>query len=70
MLLTEAPLNPHRNREKAAEVFFDTFNVPAMFCAPQVSPCTAVQGRVGSRTAPWAGMGAGGRATQEQRLKT
>ena len=38
MLLTEAPLNPHRNREKAAEVFFDTFNVPAMFCAPQVSP--------------------------------
>ncbi|KAA0704347.1 Beta-centractin Actin-related protein 1B [Triplophysa tibetana] len=29
VLLTEAPLNPSKNRERAAEVFFETFNVPA-----------------------------------------
>ena len=35
VLLTEAPLNPRRNREKAAEIFFDTFNVPALFVSLQ-----------------------------------
>jgi actin-related protein len=35
VLLTEAPLNPRRNREKAAEIFFETFNVPALFVSLQ-----------------------------------
>jgi len=35
VLLTEAPLNPSKNREKAAEVFFETFTVPALFISMQ-----------------------------------
>ncbi|XP_074597060.1 actin-related protein 1 [Brevipalpus obovatus] len=35
VLLTEAPLNPRRNRERAAEIFFETFNVPALFISLQ-----------------------------------
>ncbi|KAG0221565.1 actin-related protein [Mortierella sp. GBAus27b] len=35
VLLTEAPLNPMRNREMAAQVFFETFNVPALFTSIQ-----------------------------------
>lgn len=30
VLLTEPPLNPTRNRAQAAEIFFETFNVPAL----------------------------------------
>jgi actin-related protein len=37
VLLTEAPLNPARNREKAAEVFFETMNAPSMFISPQAT---------------------------------
>lgn len=35
MLLTEAPLNPRKNREKTAEIFFETFNVPALYISMQ-----------------------------------
>ena len=29
--MTEAPLNPLSNRERAAEIFFETFNAPALY---------------------------------------
>lgn len=35
VLLTEAPLNPRINRERSAELFFETFNVPALFISMQ-----------------------------------
>ena len=34
VLLTEAPLNPRRNRDQTAELFFETFRSPALFFAP------------------------------------
>ncbi|KAJ3430551.1 alpha-centractin [Anaeramoeba flamelloides] len=35
VLLTEPPLNPTSNREKNAEIFFETFGVPALYISLQ-----------------------------------
>ncbi|RLI09076.1 actin, cytoplasmic 2 [Candidatus Bathyarchaeota archaeon] len=35
VLLTEAPLNPRDNREKAAEILFEDFRVPALYVGMQ-----------------------------------
>ncbi|KAG7575323.1 hypothetical protein FFLO_00487 [Filobasidium floriforme] len=35
VLLTEAPLNPRSNRDVAAQIFFEQFNVPALFTSVQ-----------------------------------
>eukprot|EP01135_Chromosphaera_perkinsii_P004700 Nk52_evm11s294 gene=Nk52_evmTU11s294 len=45
VLLTEAPLNPRKNREKAAEIFFETFNVPALFVSVQAVLSLYASGR-------------------------
>ena len=37
LLLTEAPLNAARHRERAAELLFESFNVPALHLAPQAT---------------------------------
>ncbi|MFX0066526.1 MAG: actin, cytoplasmic 2 [Candidatus Hermodarchaeota archaeon] len=35
VLLTEAPLNPIRNKEKMQEILFETFNIPALYISNQ-----------------------------------
>ena len=45
VLLTEAPLNPTSNREKAAELFFEGLNVPAFYCSIQAVLSLYASGR-------------------------
>ena len=45
VLLTEAPLNPRKNREKAAEIFFDVFSSPAVFFSAQAVLSLYASGR-------------------------
>jgi centractin len=45
VLLTEPPLNPIKNREQAAQIFFETFNVPALFISLQAVLSLYASGR-------------------------
>lgn len=45
VLLTEAPLNPRTNRDQAAQIFFETFNVPALFTSIQAVLSLYASGR-------------------------
>jgi len=45
VLLTEAPLNPVKNREEAAQILFETFNVPALYISIQAVLALYASGR-------------------------
>ncbi|KAJ3184028.1 Actin-2 [Gaertneriomyces sp. JEL0708] len=45
VLLTEAPLNPRSNRDQAAQILFETFNVPALFMSIQAVLALYASGR-------------------------
>ena len=45
VLLTEAPLNPKKNRDQAAQLLFETFNVPALFISIQAVLALYASGR-------------------------
>jgi centractin len=45
VLLTEPPLNPRRNRDTAAQILFETFNVPAIHTSIQAMLSLYASGR-------------------------
>lgn len=45
VLITEAPLNPRKNRGKTAEIFFESFSVPALYVAAQAILSLYASGR-------------------------
>eukprot|EP00051_Salpingoeca_urceolata_P027357 m.481147 g.481147 ORF g.481147 m.481147 type:complete len:388 (+) comp22059_c0_seq1:1468-2631(+) len=45
VLLTECPLNPRSNRERAAEIFFETFGVPLFYVSIQAVLALYASGR-------------------------
>ena len=45
VLLTEPPLNPRRNRDVAAQIMFETFNVPALYTSIQAVLSLYASGR-------------------------
>ena len=44
-MLTEAPLNPRSNRDTAAQILFETFNVPALYTSVQAVLSLYASGR-------------------------
>ena len=44
-MLTEPPLNPRANRETAAQILFETFNVPALYTSIQAVLSLYASGR-------------------------
>lgn len=44
-MLTEPPLNPRSNRETAAEILFETFNIPALYTSIQAVLSLYASGR-------------------------
>merc|ERR1712159_436400 len=45
VLVTEAPMNSRKSREKMAEIFFETFNVPSLFISMQAVLALYASGR-------------------------
>ncbi|CAM9015490.1 unnamed protein product [Wickerhamomyces anomalus] len=45
VLMTEAPLNPKRHREKCAQIFFETYNCPALYMSIQAVLALYASGR-------------------------
>ncbi|KAK3737236.1 hypothetical protein QZH41_010866, partial [Actinostola sp. cb2023] len=45
IMLTEAPLNPKRNRERMLQLMFETFNVPCLYVAVQAVMALYASGR-------------------------